>query len=332
MAKSASLTEQLKSRLRTTRQRAIALVGTVIAAAFIVTLPPAPAQYSLTLSVTDPNTGVYTNASDCAPRPDYTWLDTPLTVVPTATEVSPAPVINVVSVGVSRSGGDTCAYEYKITVSSPPADPISQIFGANKVPNELGSYDAYLGSEQVGAIRLNRSTGSSLEINKTIVVASNMLGVYEIGFKADKCTGEGAGLNPAKWKCTWSYLGSNPKNFSTNETKGTCAGLRSYTDLKAGAIVTVEGDHGTVRGKLVAPITIGLELQGKGVETAKLGYYLLSKSSKIMYCPLAWEIQNVPYSPSGYTITVGKRSPYFISASEMETAGYFSSKQVGDRP
>jgi hypothetical protein len=87
-----------------------------------------------------------------------------------------------------------------------------------------------------------------------------------------------------------------------------------------------------VRGALVQAQKLYFELTARGVNAVRTSYYLFSKTSEVMICPLAWLIPNVPFSPGGYTIKVADRAPYFVSASALESQRYLTLKQVGDRP
>jgi hypothetical protein len=199
------------------------------------------------------------------------------------------------------------------------------------VPSELGLHRLSIGAETVGNETLLRNVGSEITLNRTIAVTNNIAGLIEVGFKADWCKAS-AGPYPPRWSCGWSYYGANPRKFSTNKSKGTCSGRLSFSDLRAGAVVTVAGDNGTVRGALVQANSLYSDLILRGLDGNRTSYYLHSKASKVMLCPLAWSIPNVPFSPSGYTITVAKRTPYYVPASAMDNPRYLSTQQVGDKP
>ena len=334
MAKQVGITARVQTIVRDTRKGLATLLAGVIGIsliAYLVTLPPAPAQYLVTLNVTDTNGGVFTNKQDCTPRNGYEWLNGQLTVAPIA-QVVPAPVITTLKAEASRISADVCQYTYSVTVASPTAGPLEQITGVNRVPNELGLHRLSVGVESIGNEMLLRNVGSEIVLNQTIAVTNNIVGLIEIGFKADWCKAS-AGLYPTPpWNCGWSYFGSDPAKFSTNKTKQTCSGRLSYSDLRAGAVITVAGDNGTVRGALVQANSLFFELTQRGLNANRTSYYLHSKASEVMLCPLAWSIASVPYSPSGYTITIAKRAPYYVSASAMDNPRYLTEQQVGDKP
>lgn len=334
MARQRGFGGMVQAMTRDRRKSAAAvLVGLcgVFAIAYFATLPPAPAQYSVTFQVSDPNGGVFDSEESCNPRSGYEWIDEQLQVVPT-TGVTPAPITSIFSLEASRLSEDVCQFDFALTISSPPAGPLEQIFGANRVPEELGLYQFSLGNEVIGTELLSRTSGTTLEFNKVIAVTNEVAGLYEVGFKADWCKA-GPGVYPTgKWNCGWSYYGSDPVTFSSNESKQTCSGRRDFSDLRAGAVVIISGDNGTVRGALVQAQKLFGDLVERGVNATRTSYYLYSKTSEVMFCPLAWLVPNVPFSPGGYTIKVADRAPYFVSASELESQKYFTSKQVGDRP
>lgn len=334
MAKKVGLTARVQTILRDPRKGLATLLAGVIGIsliAYLITLPPAPAQYAVMLNITDTNGGVFTSKQDCNPRKDYEWLNGQLTVAPIA-EVVPAPVITTLKAEASRISADVCQFTYSMTVGSPAAGPLEQITGVNRVPSDLGLHRLSVGVESVGNEMLLRNTGSEIIINKTIAVTNTLVGLVEIGFKADSCKAS-AGLYPTPpWNCSWSYYGSDPAKFSSNKTKQTCSGRLSYADLRAGAVITVAGDSGTVRGALVQANSLFSELTLRGLNANRTSYYLHSKTSEVMLCPLAWSIASVPYSPSGYTITVAARTPVYVPVSAMDNPRYLIEQQVGDKP
>jgi hypothetical protein len=333
VAKTVGPKARIQTILRDPRKGLAAVLAGVIGISLIayqVTLPPAPAQYSVVFNVTDTNGGVFTNDQDCNPRNGYEWLNGQLSVVP-ITGVVPAPVITTLKADTSRISADVCQFTYSMTVASPTAGPLEQITGGNRVPSELGLHRLSIGAETVGNETLLRNVGSEITLNRTIAVTNNIAGLIEVGFKADWCKAS-AGPYPPRWSCGWSYYGANPRKFSTNKSKGTCSGRLSFSDLRAGAVVTVAGDNGTVRGALVQANSLYSDLILRGLDGNRTSYYLHSKASKVMLCPLAWSIPNVPFSPSGYTITVAKRTPYYVPASAMDNPRYLSTQQVGDKP
>ena len=334
MAKKVGLTARIQTILRDPRKGLGILLAGVIGIsliAYLVTLPPAPAQYAVMLNITDTNGGVFTSKQDCNPRKDYEWLNGQLTVAPIA-EVVPAPVITTLKAEASRISADVCQFTYSMTVGSPAAGPLEQITGVNRVPSDLGLHRLSVGVETVGNEMLLRNAGNAIFIDKTISVTNNIVGLIEIGFKADWCKAS-AGLYPnPPWNCGWSYFGSNPKNFSSDEDKETCSGRRLFSDLRAGAVVTVAGDNGTVRGALVQANSLFSELTLRGLDENRTSYYLHSKASEVMLCPLAWSIASVPFSPSGYTVTVASWTPVYVPASAMDNPRYLIEQQVGDKP
>ena len=334
MAKRVGATERIQAILRDPRKgfaSIVAGVSGITLLAFLITLPPAPAQYSVILNVTDVNGGVFTTADDCDPRSEYEWLNAQLIVAPLS-EVVPAPVISTLSVDSARTDADVCQFKYSVTVASPSAGPLEQILGSNRVPSEIGLHRLSIGAETLGSENLQRSAGREITLTKTIAVTDNLVGLIEVGFKADWCKASPGIYPDPPWNCGWSYYGSDPAKFSSNKTKQTCSGRLSFADLRSGAVVTVAGDNGSVRGALVQASSLFSELVQRGIDVNRTTYYLYSKESEVMLCPLAWSIPSVPFSPSGYTITVAKRAPVYVPASAMDNPLYLNTQQVGDRP
>ncbi len=334
MAKRIGATEKVRAILQDPRKgfaSIVAGISGITLLAFLITLPPSPAQYSVILNVTDVNGGVFASADDCDPRSGYEWLNSPLIVAPLS-EVVPAPVISTLSVDSARTDEDVCQFTYSVTVASPSAGPLEQIMGSNRVPSEIGLYRLSIGAETLGTENLQRNAGREITLNRTIAVTNSLVGLIEVGFKADWCKAS-PGLYPdPPWNCGWSYYGSDPAKFSSNKTKQTCSGRLSFADLRAGAVVTVAGDNGSVRGALVQANSLFSELTQRGLNVNRTTYYLYSKESEVMLCPLAWSIPSVPFSPSGYTITVAKRTPIYVPASAIGTPNYLNTQLFGDRP
>ena len=319
------------------------IAGSAIAAfaiAFVATAPPPENKVVVSFRVVEPYGGVFETVDACDARPGYSWLNQTVIVNANA-RVSPAPVITVESVGVSRTSADACEYNYVLTIGSPKVGPIDQIIGLSKVPEDLGTYNFEIGGEVIGTEKLFRTAEVGVNLVKSISVTNKGLGLYEIGDKWTSCTGS-SGTYPAKWNCSkrvgvstglyWWDISVYPTiQIKTNQKTGACSGLRSLIDFKSGAAVTITGDNGSVRGKLVASKDLGFDLIMAGVNVTRVsGYYLYSKSSRVIVCPLAFEIADVPYSRGGYTIKVAGRPEFFVSAEDIEKTNWFVQGKSGD--
>lgn len=316
----------------------VATVAFVIA--FVATTPPPANRVAVSFRLVEPYGGVFKTVDTCEARADFEWLNKTLTVSPRA-RVSPAPVITVEAVDVSRTSADACEYRFNLTIASPEVGPIDQILGASKVPEDLGLYRFEIGDQEIGQEQLFRTAEVGVSLVKSISVTNKILGLYEIGDKWTSCTGS-SGTYPAKWSCSkrvgvstglfWWDISVYPTiQIKTNQKTGACSGLRSLIDFKSGAAVTITGDNGSVRGKLVASADLGFDLIMAGVDSARaFGYYLYSKSSRVIVCPLAFEIADVPYSRGGYTIKVAGRPEFFVSAEDIEKTNWFVRGQSGD--
>ncbi len=329
------------------RKKLLVVVGGIAASAaavfviaFIATTPPPANKVVVSFRVVEPYGGVFETVDACDARPSYTWLNQTVIVNANA-RVSPAPVITVESVGVSRTSADACEYAYVLTIDSPKVSPIDQILGMSKVPEDLGAYSFEIGGEAIGTEKLFRTAEVSVTIVKSISVTNKVLGLYEIGDKWTSCTGS-SGTYPAKWNCSkrygvstglywWDVSVYPTVQINANQKTGVCSGLRSLVDFKSGAAVTITGDNGSVRGKLVASKDLGFDLIMAGVNATRAsGYYLYSKSSRVVVCPLAFEIADVPYSRGGYTIKVAGRPEFFVSAEDIEKTNWFVQGKSGD--
>jgi hypothetical protein len=320
----------------------IATVAFVIA--FVATTPPPANRVAVSFRLVEPYGGVFKTVDTCEARADFEWLNQTLTVSPRA-RVSPAPVITVEAVDVSRTSADACEYRFNLTIASPEVGPIDQIFGASKVPEDLGLYRFEIGDQEIGQEQLFRTAEVGVSLVKSISVTNKILGLYEIGDKWTSCTSLTASLTqtyPDSWNCTkrygvstglfwWDISIYSTTQIKTNETTGVCSGLRSLVDFKSGATVTITGDNGVTRGKLVAAKNLYSELTANGINSTRAwGYYLYSKGSRVIVCPLAFEIADVPYSRGGYTIKVAGRPEFFVSAEDIEKTNWFVRGQSGD--
>jgi hypothetical protein len=291
--------------------------------------------------VVEPYGGVFTTIDACEIRADYEWLNQALDVSPYA-RVSPAPVITVESVDVSRTSADACEYRFNLIIASPEVSPIDQILGASKVPENLGLYSFKVGTYEIGQEQLFRTAEVSLSFVKSISVTNTILGLYEIGDKWTSCTGS-AGVYPEKWNCRknagmstglywWDVSFYPTVQIKLVQKTGACSGLRSLIDFKSGAAVTITGDNGVVRGKLAPMDDHSFDLVRAGVRFERaFGYYLYSTSSRVVVCPLAFEIGDVPYSRGGYTIKVAGRPEFFVSAEDIERSNWFVQGKSGDK-
>lgn len=337
----------IQRNLLQNRKKLLVVVGGIAAGAatafviaFIATAPPPANKVVVSFRVVEPYGGVFETVDACDARTGYTWLNQ--TVIVNANErVSPAPVITVEPVDVSRTSADACEYTYIVTIDSPKVGPIDQILGLSKVPEELGAYTFEVGGEVIGTEKLFRTSSVGVKLVKSISVTNKVLGLYEIGDKWTSCTGS-SGNYPAKWNCSkkvgvstglfwWDISIYSTVQIKANQKTGVCSGLRSLEDFKSGAAVTITGDNGSVRGTLVASKDLGFNLIMAGVNATRAsGYYLYSKSSRVVVCPLAFEIADVPYSRGGYTVKVAGRPECFVSAEDIERSNWFVQGKSGD--
>jgi hypothetical protein len=336
-----------RKNLLKNRKKVLAVFGgiagsavAIFAIALIATAPPPANKVVVSFRVVEPYGGVFETVDACDVRPGYSWLNQTVIVNANAL-VSPAPVITVEALNASRTSADACEYNYVLTIDSPKVGPIDQILGRSKVPEELGLYTFEVGGEIIGTEKLFRTAEIGVKLVKSISVTNKVLGLYEIGDKWTSCTGN-SGTYPSKWNCSknkgvstglfwWDISIYSTVQINANQKTGVCSGLRSLIDFKSGASVTVIGDNGSVRGKLVASKDLGLDLIMAGVNATRAsGYYLYSKSSRVVVCPLAFEIPDVPYSRGGYTIKVAGRPEFFVSAEDIEKSNWFVQGKSGD--
>jgi hypothetical protein len=329
------------------RKRLLVVVGgiavsaaAIFAIAFIATTPPPANKVVVAFRVVEPYGGVFETVDTCDARTGYSWLDQTV-IVNSNARVSPAPVITVEAVGVNRTSADACEYSYVLTIDSPKVGPIDQILGLSKVPEDLGVYTFEIGGEVIGTEKLFRTADVGVTLVKSIAVTNKVLGLYEIGDKWTSCTGD-SGVYPAKWNCKknagvttgifwWDVSFYPTVQIKTVQKTSACSGLRSLIDFKSGASVTITGDNGSVRGKLVPAKDLNFELIMAGANFNRAyGYYLYSKSSRVIVCPLAFEIADVPYSRGGYTIKVAGRPEFFVSVEDIEQSNWFVQGKSGD--
>jgi hypothetical protein len=341
----------LRKGILQNQKKLIVVIGGIAAAAvvsftiaFVATTPPPANKVAVSFRVVEPYGGVFKTVDACEARADFEWLNQTLTVSPRA-RVSPAPVITVEAVDVSRTSADACEYRFNLTIASPEVGPIDQIFGASKVPEDLGLYRFEIGDQEIGQEQLFRTAEVGVSLVKSISVTNRILGLYEIGDKWTSCTSLTASLTqtyPDSWSCTkrnrvstglywWDISVYPTTQIKVNEKTGVCSGLRSLVDFKSGAAVTITGDNGVTRGKLVGVKNLYSELTANGINSTRArGYYLYSKGSRVIVCPLAFEIADVPYSRGGYTIKVAGRPEFFVSAEDIEKTNWFVRGQSGD--
>jgi hypothetical protein len=100
------------------------------------------------------------------------------------------------------------------------------------------------------------------------------------------------------------------KVYESDPSRDKCWGVNGFNDFKLGAKVTVESEHGTYTAQLARTYQVALP---KEIPMQRYEWYLASKSSKIMVCQYAWTITDLPFSKSGYTVTVGKRDPRTVT-------------------
>lgn len=316
---------------------AAAVIGLLV---LILTLPPAPTTFIVSYSVVDPYGGVFTAKDGCELRDNYTELDDFSVQHLTALVVEP--VITVGSSTVIRSNGDTCTWNIPVTVSAPSVGLVDQIAGKAALPVAMGQFQISGGDEAIGTLDVNRTTGPTdpAIFSRSILVTNKVLGLYEIGDKWTSCSGS-SGIYPAKFNCTksagisqglfwWDVDFYRRANIKTNSKTGVCSGLRSFSDFKRGATVTITGDNGISRGKLIDPNQLWLEPSfSTRFNSNRHSYYLYSKVSRVIVCPLAWSIPDVPYSAGGYTIKVASRPSVFRSAADLESDGWVVGIQGG---
>jgi len=282
-----SLDKKIKANRKKLLVATSATFGIVTVAfviAFVATTPPPANRVVVSFRLVEPYGGVFKTVDACEARADYEWLNQTLTVSPSA-RVSPAPVVTVEAVNVSRTSADACEYRFNLTIASPEVGPLDQIFGASKVPEDLGLYRFEIGDQEIGQEQLFRTAAVGVSLVKSISVTNRILGLYEIGDKWTSCTGN-TGTYPGKWNCTkkygvstglfwWDVSVYSTTQVKVNETTGVCSGLRSLVDFKSGATVSVTGDNGSMRGKLVRAKDLYSDLTANGINSTRAwGYYL----------------------------------------------------------
>jgi hypothetical protein len=328
--------------VKSSRNATKAGVATAVIAllVLILTLPPAPTTFTVSYSVVDPYGGVFTARDGCELRENYAELDGFSVQHLTATTVEP-----VITVGVAnamRTNGDTCTWVIPVTVSAPSVGLVDQITGKAALPVALGQFQISGGNVVIGTLDVNRTAGPTVPatFSQSILVANRILGLYELGDKWTSCSGD-SGTYPGKWNCSksagvsqgifwWDIDFYRRVNVKANPKTGVCSGQRSFADFKRGATVTITGDNGISRGKLIDPNVLWLEPGFlERFFSVRHSYYLYSKTSKVIVCPLAWSIPDVPYSAGGYTIKVAGRPAVFRSAADLESDGWIIGVQGG---
>lgn len=314
---------------------AIATLAIVLTGIVVATGPLAPISVPVTVSINDEYGGVFKSPSACEPRSsEYQWTSGAVTIKPQFS-ASPSLTGTVSQPIVSRSSSVTCAWNFFASINPPEVGPIERLVGQGAFPADLGIWDIYVGSEKVGSFAPTKERNVPAVITKSVLVTKSLSGVARLGDLNAKCTGD-SGNFPVDYACTgrlaWDGIGwigyysydkyRNIQKFRVKATKSfttsKCWGVNSYTDFKLGASVTVTGDHGTFTTKLVNVDQVALPRE---IPMGLYKWYLASKKSKITVCQFRWGINDIPFSPTGYTIKVGKRDPVRVTLEEIEKNG-----------
>jgi len=193
-------------------------------------------------------------------------------------------------------------------------------------------FDIKLGSEVLGSVAPMLENNFPVNLTRTVAVTNTIYGVARLGDLGARCTGD-SGNFPKNWECTgrqvWDgYYWIGDYNYDTyrniekfkikiyksDPSRDKCWGVNGFNDFKLGAKVTVASEHGTYTTQLARTYQVALP---KEIPMQLYEWYLASKSSKIMVCQYAWTITDLPFSETGYTVTVGKRDPRTVTYSGL---------------
>ena len=314
-------------------------------AAFFVSAPPAPIVIPVSYTLTDEYGGVFSSSTTCAPySADYSWIAGEVSASQQGGGGSPTDLVATVSdPTVTRSSTTGCRWDFFVSINPPDVGALNRLVGQGQFPQSLGVFDIKLGSEVLGSIAPMLENNFAVNLTRTVAVTNTIYGVARLGDLAARCTGD-SGNFPKDWKCygrqVWDgyywigyYNYDTYRNITKFETKiyksgpyrDKCWGVNGFNDFKLGAKVAVASEHGTYTTQLVGTATLP-----KDIPMQFYPWYLASKSSKITVCHFAWTITDLPFSKSGYTVTVGKRDPRTVTLAELEQGDWLMFGDYGN--
>ena len=303
-------------------------------AAFFVAAPPAPIVIPVSYTLADQYGGVFSSSTTCAPySADYSWIAGEVSASQQGGGGSPTDLVATVSdPTVTRSSATGCRWDFFVSINPPEVGALNRLVGQGQFPQSLGVFDIKLGSEALGSIAPMLENNFAVNLTRTVAVTNTIYGVARLGDLWARCTGD-SGNFPKDWNCSgrkvWDgYYWIGYENYDTyrniekfhmkthksDSSKEKCWGVNGFGDFKLGATVTVASEHGTYTTQLARTyvVTLPKEIPMQGHK-----WYLVSKSSKILVCHFAWTITDLPFSETGYTVTVGKRDPKNVTYQEL---------------
>jgi hypothetical protein len=303
-------------------------------AAFFVAAPPAPIVIPVSYTLTDQYGGVFSSSTTCAPYSvDYSWIAGEVSASQQGGGGSPTDLVATVSdPAVTRSSATGCRWDFFVSINPPEVGVLNRLVGQGQFPQSLGVFDIKLGREVLGSVAPMLENNFPVNLTRTVAVTNTIYGVARLGDLGARCTGD-SGNFPKDWECTgrqvWDgYYWIGDYNYDTyrnitkfkikiyksDPSRDKCWGVNGFNDFKLGAKVTVASEHGTYTAQLARTYQVALP---KEISMQRYEWYLASKSSKIMVCQYAWTITDLPFSKSGYAVTVGKRDPKNVTYEEL---------------
>lgn len=317
----------------------IGIAGIALIGALIASTPPAPIVIPVSYTLTDLYGGVFSSRTTCVPYlADYRWIAGEVSASQQGGGGSPTDLVATVSdPTVTRSSETSCRWDFFVSISPPDVGALNRLVGQGQFPQSLGVFNItlgseVLGSEVLGAIAPNLESNFPVNLTRTLAVTNTIYGVARLGDLNARCTGD-PGILPKDWMCygrqVWDgYYWIGIENYDkyrnidkvrvkvnkSDSSKDKCWGANGFGDFKLGAKVTVESDNGTFTTQLKNSYQVALP---RTIRMQRYKWYLVSKSSKIIVCHFAWTITDLPYSKSGYTVTVGKQDPKNVTYQEL---------------
>jgi hypothetical protein len=316
-------------------------------AAFFVSAPSAPVVIPVSYTLTDQYGGVFSSSTTCAPySTDYSWIAGEVSASQQGGGGSPTDLVATVSdPTVTRSSATGCRWDFFVSIHPPDVGVLNRLVGQGQFPQSLGVFDIKLGSEVLGAIAPMLENNFPVNLTRTVAVANTIYGVARLGDLNSRCTAD-SGNFPKDWKCSgrqvWDgyyWIGYNNydtyrniekfriKIYKSDQSKNKCWGVNGFNDFKLGAKVTVASDNGTYTTQLARTYQVTLP---KEIPMQYYHWYLASKSSKISVCHFAWTITDLPFSKSGYTVTVGKQDPKNVTYEELANGDWLVWSDFGN--
>ena len=312
----------------------IGVAGIALIGALIASTPPAPIVIPVSYTLTDQYGGVFSSSTTCAPySADYSWIAGEVSASQQGGGGSPTDLVATVSdPTVTRSSATSCRWDFYVSISPPDVGALNRLAGQGQFPQSLGVFEIKLGSEVLGSVAPNLESNFPVNLTRTVAVTNTIYGVARLGDLWARCTGD-SGNYPKEWNCTgrqvWDgyyWIGYynfdkyrniekfHMKTHKSDSSKEKCWGVNGFGDFKLGAKVTVGSDNGTFTTQLKESAYVALP---KEIPMQYYKWYLVSKSSKILVCHFAWTITDLPFSETGYTVTVGKRDPKNVTYQEL---------------